>query len=77
MRIMIALQKSFSTPSQARSCAILACMLLLFLPAFAAPQDTAAYWLERGQASLLNGSFLQAIESFDRAIKIDPENASA
>ena len=30
-----------------------------------------------GQASLLNGSFQKAVESFDRAIKINPEDASA
>ncbi|MDQ1262203.1 MAG: Tetratricopeptide repeat protein, partial [Euryarchaeota archaeon] len=56
---------------------MLACMLLLLLPVSSAAQDTAAFWLENGQTSLLNGSFLLAIESFDRAIKIDPENASA
>jgi tetratricopeptide (TPR) repeat protein len=56
---------------------MLACMLLLFLPYSGAAQDTAAYWLENGQASLLNGSFPLAIRSFDRVIRIDPENASA
>ena len=58
---------------------MLACMLLLSLPASAAAaaSGSTSYWLETGQASLLNGSFAQAIESFDRAIKIDPENASA
>ncbi len=71
------MQKSSPFPSLMRSCAMLACMLLLFLPVSAAAQDSAAYWLEMGQASLLNGSFQQAIGSFDRAIKIDPENSSA
>ena len=71
------MQKSSPFPSLMRSCAMFACMLLLFLPVSAAAQDSAAYWLEMGQASLLNGSFQQAIGSFDRAIKIDPENSSA
>ena len=74
---MIALQKSSSLPLLVRSSAMLACMLLLFLPASAETQDSAAYWLENGQASLSNGSFPLAIKSFDRVIKIDPENASA
>ena len=71
------MQKSSPFPSLMRSCAMLACMLLLFLPVSAAAQDSAAYWLELGQAFLLNGSFQKAIGSFDRAIKVDPENSSA
>ena len=73
---MIALQKSSPFPSLMLSW-LLPCMLLLMLAASAAAHDSAAGWLEMGQASLLNGSFQEAVESFDRALKFDPENASA
>ena len=71
------MQEPSPFPSLMPSCVILACMLQLFLPVSATTQDSAAYWLESGQASLLNGSFSKAIDCFDRAMKIDPENTSA
>ena len=39
--------------------------------------ESPALWLEKGQDLFVNGSYQEAIDSYDRVIKIDPENASA
>ena len=78
METVIPLQESSSTQAIARSLFILlAYVFLLSHPSSASLTGDADHWLEMGHSSLLNGSFQQAIDSFDRVLKIDPENVSA
>ena len=42
-----------------------------------AQEDTEGYWLNIGYELLGNDSFEEAAEAFDKAIEINPENASA
>ncbi|MDQ1283067.1 MAG: Tetratricopeptide repeat protein, partial [Euryarchaeota archaeon] len=58
-------------------CVALVCLLLILPVASAAQNDSAAYWLAEGNLALSSENFPDAVDSFDRALKIDPENASA
>ncbi len=40
-------------------------------------EDTAEGWLKKGQELQINGSYEEAIQAYDKAIQIDPENAHA
>lgn len=40
-------------------------------------EDTAEGWLKKGQELQINGSYEEAIQAYDKAIQIDPENSSA
>ena len=55
---------------------IILCSLLLIIAASASEEDLGS-WLERGHSALENGSYREAVNFFDRAIKIDGGNASA
>ena len=78
METVIPLQESSSSQAIARSLFILlAYVFLLSNPSSASLTGDAAHWLEMGHSYLLNGSFQQAADSFDRVLKIDPENVSA
>ena len=78
METVIPLQESSSPQAKARSlCILLAYVLLLSHPASDSTTSDAAHWMEMGHSSLLNGSFQQATDSFDRVLKINPENVSA
>ncbi len=60
-------------------------LLLAFLSAFALAQDTSTdysqkksdYWYKRGLGSSGTGAFEDALNSYDKAIQLDPENADA
>ena len=54
---------------------ILCC--LLFIVAAPASQEELGSWLEQGHSALENGSYREAVNFFDQAIKIDGGNASA
>ena len=78
METVIPLQESSSPQARARSLFILlAYVFLLSHQALASTTGDADHWIEMGHSSLLNGSFQQAIDSFDRVLKIDPEKVSA
>ena len=55
---------------------IILCSLLLIIATSASEEDLGS-WLERGHSALENGSYREAVNFFDRAIKIDGGNASA
>lgn len=42
-----------------------------------AQENTTDYWLNEGQSLMMNGSFEQASQAYDRAIQIDPKSANA
>lgn len=42
-----------------------------------AQENTAGYWLKEGHELYTNDSFEQAAQAYDKAIQIDPKNASA
>ncbi|HOC66163.1 MAG TPA: tetratricopeptide repeat protein, partial [Methanothrix soehngenii] len=57
---------------------ILAFMVLLatvVMPAFG--QQTAAEWLEKGNAFVMLSMYDEAIQAYDQAISIDPQDAYA
>jgi len=56
---------------------IFACALILILLDSALAQDESAYWLKKGHAFSLNGSYQEALDSFDRALKLNSEDAAA
>ncbi len=42
-----------------------------------AQENTAEYWLNTGQELFANGSYEEAAQAYDKAIQIEPKNASA
>ncbi|HUM81377.1 MAG TPA: tetratricopeptide repeat protein, partial [Methanothrix sp.] len=62
-------------PLRALSCIILC--FLLFIVAASASQEDLGSWLEQGHSALENGSYREAANFFDQALKIDGGNASA
>ena len=56
----------------------LAMTVLVVLCASAlAQEDTADYWINKGDKLYTAGSYKEAIEAYDNAIQIDPSNAQA
>ena len=41
-----------------------------------AQENTAGYWIERAEELSQNGSFVDASEAYEKALQIDPSNAT-
>ena len=75
---MITLQHSLHRSSVVHSLgAFTLCILALTFFNSALAMESPAFWLEKGQDLFLNGSYQEAIDSYDRVIKIDSENVLA
>ncbi len=51
--------------------------IAIFCISALAQENTAGYWIEKGNELVDNGSFEEALEKYDRAIQIDPKSLDA
>ncbi len=51
--------------------------IAIFCVSALAQENTAGYWIEKGNELVDNGSFEESLMEYDRAIQIDPENLDA
>ena len=75
---MISLQHYLHRSANVHSLAAFTlCILAMTILNSALAIESPALWLEKGQDLFLNGSYQEAIDSYEKVIKIDPENVSA